>query len=623
MESCLTSTALAAVDPSYNIFIQLIHTILVAQCNLGNPDDYPPDRTSQVLASLNDPFDFVIVGGGSAGSVLARRLSEQPNWKVLLIEAGSYPSISSDVPGLVLTLQESPEDYNYVVEHQDNFCLGMANRQCKWAKGKVLGGSSSINAMFHIHGNKEDFDSWEALGNEGWGFDDVLPYFKKSESYSEEFITIHGDKFLGSSGPIHVRNYNYSDTSINQVIMEAAKEKGIPTLDAFNKDKYIGFSLAQGTIENGRRQNAAKAYLSPVKDKKNLFLMTGSRVDEILIDGNQAVGVRVTLKDGKSIEIKTTKEVILSAGSIASPHLLMLSGIGPKEELKEHGIKCKVDLPVGKNLQDHLIWLGVQLEFVNNSQIKIPSIVFDDAYNYLMHRKGEFADVGGIDLVGFINVDDSNSKYPNIEFHNIYMPRGHIMKSVSMVKAMGLAQEIGDEITRLTQVFDTVFMSPTLLKPKSTGYLKLRSALPSDPVKIFANYLTNDEDKEVMLKALDFVKSLTTTETFKKLDIKLRNFQIPGCKNFQFDTRDYWECNLRHMAGTLYHPVGTARMGPPDDSKSVVDSKLKVIGVDRLRVIDASIMPTITSGNTNSPTIMIAEKGADLVKSQWLARDEL
>ncbi|XP_011315137.1 glucose dehydrogenase [FAD, quinone] [Fopius arisanus] len=620
MESCLSQSCGSAVQGSPLIFHQLIQTLLVSQCALGNPEDYPRSRVPEILENP-DSFDFIIVGGGTAGCALASRLSENENWRVLLIEAGDYPSALSDVPGLVLLLQGSPEDYSYDLEHQDGICQGAA---CKWAKGKVLGGSSVLNAMIHVHGNDRDFDTWEKLGNDGWSFQDVLPYFKKSENYPPEFISKFSDKFVGSNGQINIRDYNYSTSDFQNIILEAVREKGIPILDYINGDEYIGFARVQGSIDKGRRVNAAKAYLSPVKDRKNLFVATSTRADRILMEGNKAVGIRATFPGDKSVDLKASKEVIISAGSVATPQVLMLSGIGPKEHLEEFGIPCVADLPVGKNLQDHLIWMGTQLEFSNESSVMKTALDFmDSTYEYLMHTKGEFTHTGGTDLLGFVNLEDPTSRYPNIQFHHAHLPKGDTLKMQVVAQAMGFDQDLQVELVRLAAISDTVMMAPTVLNPRSRGEIKLRSTSPKDPVRIWANYLENDEDRVELLRAVGFLKGLEETEAFKKLGIKLRHLEINGCKGIEPQSMEYWECNMRHTSGTLYHPVGTARMGPPGDPAAVVDPKLKVQGVLGLRIVDASVMPKITSGNTNSPTLMIAEKGADLIKREWITRNEL
>ncbi|XP_015112866.1 glucose dehydrogenase [FAD, quinone] [Diachasma alloeum] len=624
MESCLAQSCAASVQGSSPlIFHQLIQALLVSQCSLSSPIDYPPNRNAEILEN-SDPFDFIIVGGGTAGSAVASRLSENPNWRVLLIEAGAYPSALSDVPAMLLFLQGTPEDYAYEVEYQEGMCQGTSTKKCKWGKGRVLGGSSVLNAMLHIHGNDRDFDSWAALGNDGWSFKDVLPYFKKSESYSPEFIGKFGDKYVGSSGQINIRDYNYTDSGLQSVLLDAVRERGIPVLDHFNGERYIGFGRAQGTLDKGRRVNAAKAYLSPVKDRKNLFVATSTRADRILMEGNKAVGVRLTFPDDKSVDLKASKEVIISAGAIATPQVLMLSGIGPKKHLDELGIPCVADLPVGKNLQDHLIWMGLHFEFFNESGvIKTPLDYLDNAYLYLIHTKGEFIATGGIDLLGFVNLEDPISHYPNIQFHHIHISKGDVMMLQAVMNSIGLSEELQAELMKLTIAGDSLMMCPTLLNPRSRGEIKLRSTSPSDTVKIWANYLDSEEDKVELLKSVEFLKSLEVTDVMKKHGIKLRHFKIPGCKEFTAGSMEYWECNLRHTAATVYHPVGTARMGPAGDAAAVVDPKLRVHGVKGLRVIDASIMPTVTSGNTNSPTLMIAEKGADMVKKEWSSRDEL
>ncbi|XP_057339332.1 glucose dehydrogenase [FAD, quinone]-like [Microplitis mediator] len=620
MDSCVAYNCTSPISgTSPIVFTQLIQTLVAAQCSLGRVDDYPPDRTSEIVENSEESFDFIIVGGGSAGSVLAARLSEQPNWKVLLIEAGSYPSASSDVPGLYTELWGSEEDYRYQHEPQRDFCLGMKNRRCLWSGGKVLGGGSTINGMIYIYGNKKDFDEWEAEGNEGWGYEDVLPYFKKSNNYPRETIEKYGDKYLGSDGPLSVRLFNYSSSIFHEVVIKAAEERGIPKVDIFNMDRYIGFGKTHMTADKGRRVSAAKAYLSPIRNRENLYVMPSTRADKILLNNNRATGVRVTLINGRTLELKASKEVILSAGAMGSPKLLMLSGIGPKEHLEEFEIECLADLPVGKYLKDHVVWHGIFLEFVNQSHARKNSFDSqDDAYQYLTRNEGALTGFGELDFSGFVNVEDPTSIYPDIQFLHSYVAQDDNSSLARTLDRFGLTREIRDSIVNSTKKNDIFGMSPFLLRPKSIGEVKLRSKSPAEPIRMFQRHLTDKRDTETLLKSVDFVKSLLDTEAFQNFGVKIRNITIPGCDKFEFDSSGYWECFIRHTAFSGYHSVGTVRMGTLDNPKTVVDFKLKVLGIDKLRVIDASIMPDVTSGNINAPTMMVAEKGADLIKASWL-----
>ncbi|XP_036147138.1 glucose dehydrogenase [FAD, quinone] [Monomorium pharaonis] len=627
METCLINAANSAVaangNPT-NVFVYLIQTLLMAQCNLSH-GIYPPDRSEEIITSDRE-FDFVIVGGGSAGSVLANRLTEIEDWNVLLIEAGEDPSILSEAPAALLSQLHTSEDYSYNIEPEKFACHGYKNKTCKWSKGKALGGSSTLNAMLYVYGSDEDYNEWSRMGNKDWSYDQVLPFFKKSQNCGHGHNDKWRSKYCGHDGPLRIRPYNYSHPEVQKMVLHAAREMGMPILDAINGDKFVGYGIAQGTLDKGRRVSVSKAYLSPIKNRKNLYVMKSTRADAILLDNTRAVGVRVTLKDGRSIDIKASKEVILSAGSIATPQILMLSGIGPEAHLREMGISKVIDLPVGKNLQDHVAWFGLHFIFKNQSATPpSPTFMLDAAYEYLMYNRGLLASVS-FDLMGFVNVHDSSAKYPNIQFIYAHLPQWYTAIATTFFNAFNMDTDIIQAITEILAEADMLSSIAILQKPKSVGEIQLRSKNPADPVKIYANYFSEQEDFNTLLKSLDSLKKMLDTQTFKRHGVQLHHLDIPGCRHTTPDSEEYWKCNLQHMSSTLFHPVGTAKMGPKSDPTTVVDPQLKVHGIQGLRVIDASIMPKITSGNTNAPTIMIAEKGADFIKKDWAIiknKDEL
>ena len=490
-----------------------------------------------------------------------------------------------------------------------------------WPRGKMLGGSGSINAMLYIRGNSRDYDEWEKMGNPGWGWDSVLEYFKKSEDVRfDEFATKANGKYHAKGGPLKVEPF-FSYDPLKDMMLEAAQELGYKMNEDVNAEEFMGYNTCLGTIENGRRVSPAKAFLSPIKDRKNLHVVKHAQVANIIINKDgKAEGVHFIIQ-GTKVMATAKKEVILSAGAINSPQILMLSGVGPKAHLKKFSIKCKKDLPVGKNLQDHAI-VYVPFKFHKSQAQPIAADeLYDEIYMYLRHKVGKFSHHGTTDLVGFINTVNKTAQFPDIQFHHFQFRRGEENKLEKFADQIGYTDEVKKSLMDVLDDSELVMVMVTLLKPKSFGKIELNSAYPLDKPLIYGNYLLEQEDVDTLVRGIDALMPFLGTKTFKEHEGKLHKLNITGCDEHKYHSNAYWKCFVRHTTTTVYHPTSTCKMGPDTDPEAVVDSRLRVKGIKGLRVIDASIMPLIVSGNTNAPTIMIGEKGADFIKKDWQEKD--
>ncbi len=534
------------------------------------------------LKPIEGDYDYIIVGAGSAGCVLANRLSADPNKRVLILEAGGRDNwIWFHIPvGYLFAIGNPRSDWMFKTEAVP----GLNGRALNYPRGKVIGGSSSINAMIYMRGQAADYDHWRQLGLTGWGWDDVLPYFKKHESH---FLGAGEHHAVGGEWRIEHPRVRWD---LLDAFRTAAEQAGIRRIDDFNTGDNEGSCAYHVNQKFGRRWSAARGFLKPVLNRQNLRLETGCLVEAVTFHGKRASGVRFR-QNGETKLARCRGEVIMAAGSIGSIQVLQLSGVGPGAHLQEHGIPVVLDRPgVGENLQDHLqlrlIYKVTGAKTLNadyHSKFGFAQMMM----NYALFRRGPLTMAPS--QLGIVTRSDPKRERANIQYH---------------VQPLSL-----DRFGEPLHTFPAFTASVANLHPTSRGHVRLRSADPADKPAIQPNYLATDEDRHIAADSIRVTRNIVRQPALARFRPEE---YLPGT------VADHDEDGLIRAAGeigtTIFHPVGTAKMGLPSDPMAVVDERLRIIGLDGIRVIDASVMPTITSGNTNSPTIMVAEKGAAMIR---------
>uniref|UniRef100_A0AAR5PCZ0 Glucose-methanol-choline oxidoreductase N-terminal domain-containing protein n=2 Tax=Dendroctonus ponderosae TaxID=77166 RepID=A0AAR5PCZ0_DENPD len=568
----------------------------------SNNDEFFGNGSNSDSALDHGTYDFIIVGSGSAGGVLVNRLTEVENFTVLLLEAGAEDPVISQVIGLYSYMLSSSCDWGYYTTPQTDAFLANTDRTRPYYRGKVMGGSSTVNGDVNTRGNSQNYDKWVELGIEGWSYEDCLPYFEKMES--ADFSVDIDEDYHGYDGPVHV-NVAEDTPILTEEMINAFIELGKTEGDFNGADQFV-VSRVQALIDNKTRSGTAHSYIRPILNRTNLVVSLESLATKILISDKVATGIEFW-KNGTKYSATARKEVILSAGVFNSPQLLMLSGIGPKEELDKYNIDTIVDLPVGKNLMDHAYYEGIfyrsNYTFYNNTMLENLEL-WDN-------KKRPLTIAESFQAITFYNVNGNTSEAADIEVLLSGPPSNGPTHGEMYTNASYTA------VFDVLNTYTDISLPLTLLQPKSVGEITLASADPRDFPSINPKYFSDSDDLETLYKAVEIVRNLENTTAFQRLGIEPIILDLPDCDaDYEKLSKDWWICSIQYLTTAGLHAVGTTRMGNNSET-SVVSSELKVHGISNLRVVDAGVFPYPISGHTSTPVMMVGEKAAELIKNEY------
>ncbi|KAI4467854.1 glucose-methanol-choline gmc oxidoreductase [Holotrichia oblita] len=571
---------------SFILFMTLLDSFIRRTCDLSQICERVVPKTAPDLE-----YDFIVIGAGSGGATAAGRLAEVPHWKILLLEAGGDEPPGSQVPSMVTNFVDDPHmDWLYKTEPQEKACLGYPEKRCEWPRGKVLGGCSVIN---------------------GWSYNEVLPYFKKSED-NLDIGTAADPEYHARGGPLTVTRFNYQPGLVHDILV-AGKQAGYPITQDMNGAHFSGFTIAQSTTRNGTRLSTARAFVRPHRHNPKFHVMLNSTATRIVIDDNNgkkiATGVEFIYKQ-KKYYVRARKEIILAGGAINSPQLLLLSGIGPKEDLHRVGIKQIHQLQgVGKNLHNHVtFYMTYILKRVKN----INDLDWAGALEYILYRNGPMSCTGLSQATARINSKyaEASGLDPDLQIFFV----GYLANCASS----GQVNAYANPKEPYTPKHITI--SSVVLHPRSRGFITLKSNDPLEKPLINPNYLVDPHDIDVLVNGIRVIQKVTNTSVFRnKYGAEFEKEEYGECDKLKYDSDEFWKCAVRFYTGPENHQAGSCKMGPSTDHLAVVNPELEVHGVRNLRIMDASIMPKVVSGNTHATIVMIAEKGIQHVKQRWLS----